>query len=64
MDDWDVFAREAAAVGMKAQEQGLARLKMSYEALYDNALAIIQRSRDLTQALMRDGYIRECPDEA
>jgi malate dehydrogenase (oxaloacetate-decarboxylating) len=26
MDDWDIFPREAAAVGMMAQEQGVARL--------------------------------------
>ena len=26
MDEWDVFPREAAAVAMKAQEQGVARL--------------------------------------
>ena len=27
MDDWEVFPREASAVGMKAQEQGVARLR-------------------------------------
>src|SRR5512141_1701124 len=29
MDDWEVFPREAAAVAMKAQEQGIARIQMS-----------------------------------
>jgi hypothetical protein len=33
MDDWDVFPREAAAVAMKAQEQGLARIEMTYDEL-------------------------------
>ena len=28
MDEWEVFAREAVAVGMKAQEQGIARLTL------------------------------------
>ncbi len=31
MDDWEVFPREAAAVAMKAQEQGLARIETTYE---------------------------------
>jgi malate dehydrogenase (oxaloacetate-decarboxylating) len=61
MDDWEVFPREAAAVGMKAQEQGLARIHMSYDELYDNAISIIKRSRGLTRVMMREGYIRESP---
>jgi malate dehydrogenase (oxaloacetate-decarboxylating) len=61
MDDWEVFPREAAAVGMKAQEQGLARKQMSYDELHDNAISIIKRSRDLTQAMMHEGYIQESP---
>jgi hypothetical protein len=28
MDEWEVFTREAAAVGMKAIEQGVARVMM------------------------------------
>lgn len=61
MEDWEVFPREAAAVGIKAQEQGLARIQMSFDELYDNAKTIINRSRDLTWAMMREGYIQECP---
>ncbi len=45
MDDWEVFPREAAAVGMKAQEQGVARLTKSYEELFEHATMIIGRSR-------------------
>jgi malate dehydrogenase (oxaloacetate-decarboxylating) len=63
MDDWDVFAREAAAVGMKAQEQGLARLEKSYDELYQHAMAIIGRSRQLTQLMMEKGFIPEPPAE-
>jgi malate dehydrogenase (oxaloacetate-decarboxylating) len=61
MDDWEVFPREAAAVAMKAQEQGVARLSLSYEELYQNAHKIIKRSRDLTQMMMKDGFIPEAP---
>jgi len=63
MDDWEVFPREAAAVAMKAQEQGLARLQSSYEAELKNAMAIIKRSRDLTHMMMKEGFIPEAPEE-
>ena len=59
MDDWEVFPREAAAVGIKAQEQGVARLEMSYDDLLNHARTIIKRSRDLTHSMMREGFITE-----
>jgi malate dehydrogenase (oxaloacetate-decarboxylating) len=61
MDDWEVFPREAAAVAMKAQEQGLARVQMSYDEVLQNAMTIIRRSRDLTQTLMNEGFIPAAP---
>ena len=61
MDDWEVFPREAAAVAMKAQEQGLARLQRSYDELLENAYAIIRRSRELTHMMMKQGFIPEAP---
>ncbi len=63
MDDWEVFPREAAAVGMKAQEQGLARVQMGYDELLDSAMTTIKRSRDLTHSMMRDGFIAPAPAE-
>jgi len=63
MDDWEVFSREAAAVGMKAQEQGVARLSMSYDELFDHANQIIGRSRRLTQMMMKEGFIAEAPED-
>jgi malate dehydrogenase (oxaloacetate-decarboxylating) len=62
MDDWEVFPREAAAVGLKAQEQGVARLKMSYDDLLNHARAIIKRSRDLTHMMMNEGFIPQPPN--
>jgi malate dehydrogenase (oxaloacetate-decarboxylating) len=64
MDNWEVFPREAAAVGMKAQEQGVARLQMSYNDLLDHAKTIIKRSRDLTHTMMREGFIAEPPNNS
>ncbi|UCC51868.1 MAG: NADP-dependent malic enzyme [Anaerolineaceae bacterium] len=63
MDDWEVFPREAAAVGMKAQEQGVARLAKSYEELFEHATTIIGRSRKLTAMMMDQGFIAEAPEE-
>ncbi len=63
MEDWQVFAREAAAVGMKAQEQGVARLTKSYDELYQHALQMIGRSRNLTQTMMAEGFIAPVPEE-
>jgi malate dehydrogenase (oxaloacetate-decarboxylating) len=61
MDEWEVFPREAAAVGMKAQEQGLAKIQLSYDQLLENAMTIIRRSRELTHTMMREGLIAEAP---
>lgn len=63
MDDWEVFPREAAAVGMKAQEQGVARLTKSYEELFEQATAIIGRSRNMTKRMMEEGFIAPAPEE-
>jgi malate dehydrogenase (oxaloacetate-decarboxylating) len=61
MDDWEVFPREAAAVAVKAQEQGLARIQMTYDEEFKNATDIIGRSRNLTQMMMKDGFIGKPP---
>jgi len=62
MDDWEVFPREAAAVAMKAQEQGVARIEKSYDEIYHDASNIIRRSRELTQMMMHKGFIAEAPE--
>ena len=61
MDDLEVFVSEAVAVAMKAQEQGIARVKRTRQELHDNAYALIKRSHDETRTLMQDGYIRAPP---
>jgi malate dehydrogenase (oxaloacetate-decarboxylating) len=63
MDDWEVFPREAAAVGMKAQEQGVARLEKSYDELFEHATKIIRRSRNLTEMMKREGFIDPPPED-
>jgi len=61
MDDWEVFPREAASVGIKAIEQGVAGIKLSWEEIYENAKEVIKRSRDMTQAHMDGGFIPPAP---
>jgi malate dehydrogenase (oxaloacetate-decarboxylating) len=60
MDEWEVFPREAAAVAVKAVEQGLARIPLTYEEELENAGNIIRRSRDLTKQMMQEGFIAPC----
>jgi malate dehydrogenase (oxaloacetate-decarboxylating) len=57
MDEWDVFPREAAAVAVKAVEQGIAQCQTTYEEEYHRAAFIIKRAREVTQLLMDQGYI-------
>jgi malate dehydrogenase (oxaloacetate-decarboxylating) len=63
MDDWEVFPREAAAVGVKAQEQGVARLSISREDLLSQAKATIRQAQDMTRFLMDKGIIPPVPAE-
>jgi len=63
MDDWEVFPREAAAVGMKAQEQGVARLSLSYDELLSKAKETIRQAQDMTHFLMEKELIPPVPAE-
>lgn len=62
MEDWEVFACEAAAVGMKAQEQGITGLQRSHDELFEHASGIIRRSRELTRMMMDQQFIAPAPD--
>jgi len=57
MDEWEVFPREAVAVGMKAIEQGIARIQISKEDLYKKSSAVIKKAREETITLMKNGLI-------
>jgi len=61
MSDWEVFPREAAAVGAEAVRQGLARLKPTPGELYERARSIIGHARKSTELLMRKGLIKPLP---
>jgi len=57
MDQWEVFPREAVAVGSKGIEQGVARLKAPAEERFKIAESIIKKSREEVQLLMKEKYI-------
>ncbi|NLG78693.1 MAG: NADP-dependent malic enzyme [Firmicutes bacterium] len=61
MEEWEVYPREAAAVGTKAIQQGVARLTLTWDELYKNAEAMIARSRETTRLLMENGIIPRAP---
>ena len=61
MDEWEVYPREAVAVGQKAIEQGVARVKLTPQEAFKKAEVIIKRAREQTQMLMREGFIPEPP---
>ena len=63
MENWEIFPKEATAVGLKAIEEKIARKVMSEEEIYQNAYTIIKRSRDSTELLMNNGLIKEMPEE-
>ncbi len=61
MADWGAFPREATALGMKAIEQGVARLSMSREELFEKATSIIKRTRTQVETMYKLGYVRAPP---
>lgn len=58
MDEWEVFPREATAVGLKAIEQGVAGIKLTEEELLETASSRIKRAREETRVLMQEGFIK------
>jgi malate dehydrogenase (oxaloacetate-decarboxylating) len=58
MDEWEVFPREAAAVGRMAIEQGVARLDLSYDELFKMAEEKIKAARGAFDTLQDKGFIK------
>ncbi len=61
MADWDVYVREAVAVGMKAIEQGVALKVMTREELYKTSEKIIKDSHATIDMLMKTNLIPPPP---
>jgi malate dehydrogenase (oxaloacetate-decarboxylating) len=58
MDEWEVFPREATAVGLKAIEQGVARTQLSQQELLESATSRIKRAHETAGMLMQEGIIK------
>ncbi len=61
MDDWEIFPRQAAAVAVKAVEQGIARFDTTYEQEYEQATCMIENARAMTETLQREGFVLSKP---
>ncbi len=62
MDEWELYPREAVAVGNKGIEQGVARIQTPAEERFKTAEAIIRQSRDQLKMLMKEKFILD-PDD-
>jgi malate dehydrogenase (oxaloacetate-decarboxylating) len=61
MNEWEVYPREAVAVGLKAIEQGVARVKYTKDQLMKMAEEKIRHAREETHLLMKEGFITAPP---
>ena len=61
MDEWEIYPLQATETGLMAQKQGLARVKMSRDELYERAETIISRTQNIVKLLMEQGYIAAPP---
>jgi malate dehydrogenase (oxaloacetate-decarboxylating) len=63
MEETDVFAREAADVAVQAIKEGVARVQISWDEVYQKAKADIAAARTLVEDMKKLGHITEPPPE-
>jgi malate dehydrogenase (oxaloacetate-decarboxylating) len=63
MEETGVFPQEAADVAEQAVKEGVARLNLSWDEVYQKAQADIQATQALVEDMERLGYIQEPPAE-
>lgn len=63
MEETEVFAVEAADVAMQAIAEGVARVTMTWDEVYQKTKADIDASRGLVADMQRLGHIKEPPQE-
>jgi len=62
MEEWEVYAREAAAVAVKTVELGLARRTTTYKEEYERAYSIIKAAREKWAKLWEAGLVARPPE--
>ena len=63
MEEPGVFPYEAAEVAMQAVKEGLARIELTREEVYKMAEEDIQYSRNVTDMMMKNNFIKSPPQE-
>ncbi|MDR1930119.1 MAG: NADP-dependent malic enzyme [Treponema sp.] len=63
MEETEVFAVEAADVARQAIKEGVARITLSWDEVYNRALADIGAARALVEDMKKAGHIKEPPAE-
>ena len=63
MDETELFAEEAADVAMEAIKNGVARIKLARQEVYDKTLQDIREVRAVMDLLMKENFIKK-PDMA
>ncbi|MDR2741390.1 MAG: NADP-dependent malic enzyme [Treponema sp.] len=63
MEESEVFAREAADVAQQAIKEGVARIVLSWDEVYNRAKADITAARTLVEDMKKLGHIKEPPAE-
>ncbi len=61
MDETELFAEEAAAVAMEAIKNGVARIILTRDEVYNRTLADIREARAVMDLLMEKNFIKK-PD--
>jgi malate dehydrogenase (oxaloacetate-decarboxylating) len=57
MDNWEVFPRVAAATALQAIKEGLARVVMTEEEIFNTAMGKIKRAQAQARVLMEKGIV-------
>lgn len=63
MEEWEVYPREAVAAAEQSMKQGVARVKLSRQELWERAVTIISETRRTLQLLMAGKIIPPPPSE-
>ncbi len=63
MEEWEVFPREAVACALQSIKEGVARVKLGRQELWDRAVSMIKNVRESTDLLMKRGLIPPPPEE-
>lgn len=61
MDEWEIYPRIAAATGVRAIAQKVAKRQMTHDELLNQATKLIRNARETTHALMKEGLIAAVP---